>query len=41
MNNKIGFDLLVWSAVVSEELLPIVYRLKKRHLSYQGNVLKI
>lgn len=34
MNNKIGFNLLAWSAVVSDELKPIVDRLKK--IGYDG-----
>lgn len=32
--NKIGFNLLVWSAVVSDEMLPIVDRL--RSIGYDG-----
>lgn len=32
--NKIGFNVLAWSAVVSEDLLPIVDRLKK--IGYDG-----
>ena len=31
---KVGFDLLAWSAVVSEDLLPMVERLKK--IGYDG-----
>lgn len=34
MNNKIGFNLLAWSAVVSDELFPIVDRLQK--IGYDG-----
>jgi len=34
MNNKIGFNLLAWSAVVSDELFPIVDRLHK--IGYDG-----
>ncbi|MDZ7690818.1 MAG: sugar phosphate isomerase/epimerase family protein [Balneolaceae bacterium] len=34
MNNKIGFDLLAWSAEISAELLPKVERLKK--IGYDG-----
>ncbi len=32
--NKIGFNLLVWSAVVSDEMMPIVERLKS--IGYDG-----
>ena len=32
--NKIGFNVLVWSAVVSDELMPIADRLKK--IGYDG-----
>jgi len=32
--NRIGFNLLVWSAVVSEELMPMVDRLKS--IGYDG-----
>ncbi len=34
MNNKIGFNMLAWSAVVSDELFPIVDRLQK--IGYDG-----
>lgn len=34
MNNKIGFNLLVWSAVVSDDMLPIMERLKT--IGYDG-----
>jgi len=34
MKNKIGFNLLVWSAIVSDEMLPIMERLKK--IGYDG-----
>ena len=34
MNNKIGFNLLAWSALVSDELFPIVDRLQK--IGYGG-----
>jgi D-psicose/D-tagatose/L-ribulose 3-epimerase len=34
MNNKIGFNLLAWSAVVSEKLYPMADRLKK--IGYDG-----
>jgi D-psicose/D-tagatose/L-ribulose 3-epimerase len=32
--NKIGFNTLVWSAVVSDDLFPIVDRLKE--IGYDG-----
>lgn len=34
MDNKIGFNLLAWTAVVSDELMPIVERLRK--IGYDG-----
>jgi len=32
--NKIGFNTLVWSAVVSDKLLPVLDRLKE--IGYDG-----
>ena len=32
--NKIGFNVLAWSAEMSEELLPVLDRLKK--IGYDG-----
>ena len=32
--NKIGFNTLVWSAVVSDDLFPIIDRLKE--IGYDG-----
>lgn len=34
MKNKVGFNVLAWSAVVSDELKPIIDRLKT--IGYDG-----